>query len=64
MSFKIYTHDGMKNFKEILLHEVAERQRLEQVEGRKMDRNNPVFDRDISHLIKFLPNQPSFWFNR
>jgi hypothetical protein len=54
----------MKNFKEILLNEVAERQRLEQVEGRKMDRNNPVFDRDISHLIKFLPNQPSFWFNR
>lgn len=26
----------MKNFKEILLNEVAERKRLEQVEGRKM----------------------------
>jgi hypothetical protein len=54
----------MKKFKEILLHEVAERQRLEQTEGSKVDRNNPVFDRDISNLIKFLPNQPSFWFNR
>jgi hypothetical protein len=54
----------MKKFKEILLNEVAERKRLEQTEGSKVDRNNPVFDRDISHLIKFLPNQPSFWFNR
>jgi hypothetical protein len=54
----------IKNFKEILLNEVAERKRLEQIAGCKMDRNNPVFDRDISHLIKFLPNQPSFWFNR
>jgi hypothetical protein len=54
----------MKKFKEILLNEVAERKRLEQTEGSKVDRNNPVFDRDISNLIKFLPNQPSFWFNR
>lgn len=54
----------MKKFKEIFLNEVAERKRLEQVEDRKVDRDNPVFDRDISHLIKFLPNQPSFWFNR
>ena len=54
----------MKKFKEILLHEVAERKCLEQIEGRKVDRDNLVFDRDISHLIKFLPNQPSFWFNR
>jgi hypothetical protein len=54
----------IKNFKEILLNELAERKRLEQIEGSKVDRNNPVFDRDISHLIKFLPNQPSFWFNR
>jgi hypothetical protein len=54
----------MKNFKEILLNEVAERKRLEQTEGRKVDRDNPVFDRDISYLIKFLPNQPAFWFNR